>query len=706
MPTPATEPDIEQAAPLVTVAHHGTDPRRRAADLGSTLETWEGTILAAASIGATARRVLDIVRALGGVATRDEILQHTAAAPDSDVDDAIARLVGAKVMQPITDKLVVPSRVDTLFDDEPTSYGDNDTITSNDLSRILKRHGLRAPSNRKGDKIQTLAQYFASEAGQRAIAAELSAGARELLSHIADHGPGRLDINAIFGEGWYLVSRQRPTPFRSSPEVLDEHQYALWELLDLGIIGLVEWSDRVWIWSEAWPASGQPLYTDWPSVEPPPIVAADDTQAALPNIVAALHHMLTGWPDPAPKALKNNEARLSVADNRRLAKAIGQPVELVSATTSLLIEIGLLARVETGASGRGRRRTVTYAWRPEPELLAAWQRLAPSEQWLRLCHQLCTIDINQIDHVMEGASTALTIWTLGALEPGTGYQADDTELAAWLAHTHGFAVTSETTLAALAMLRGFGIVMTDGPVRLTPQARQAATDLDAVRALDAKGARNAYVQSDLTVVATDILDPLIEADIARFATPDSEATHPRYRLDEQRIAQAIADGATSDEITNFLAELSPVPLPDTVTRLIDDAARTVGRVIIARASTVVVFAEPSDLRVAMSLKSNKLTAISDTVAVTEVDAEKIRANLQRKSMAPTIINGSTDPTPAPTTRSERAAALRARAEVYGNQRDPNSVWAQHAASLLEQADQLVDVDGHLQITRPPLTIPR
>jgi len=209
------------------------------------------------------------------------------------------------------------------------------------------------------------------------------------------------------------------------------------------------------------------------------------------------------------------------------------------------------------------------------------------------------------------------------------------------------------------------------------------------------------VQADLTIVAPPGLRHDLASRLGNLAEIESDAGATVYRLDAGRISRAVQGGEQADAIIAFLAELSSVPLTDTVVRLVRDAAAKAGQVRVIAAPTVVVVSDPADLTTACAVKAAKLVRVTDTVAVSELPHAKVRVALERKGLAPESVLGGSDRRPRSSV--EEAEETARRAAAYRSAASRHSSWSglEHQARQLEsKASALANVDARLQVTGP------
>jgi hypothetical protein len=219
------------------------------------------------------------------------------------------------------------------------------------------------------------------------------------------------------------------------------------------------------------------------------------------------------------------------------------------------------------------------------------------------------------------------------------------------------------TTECLADLRLLGVVHPTCPLALTEIGRLALEDPEAIDALEFGTAREAIVQADMSIICPPDMDMDLLARIEALAKLDSDHGTRTYTLEESLIVDAVRAGDSAECIVAFLDELSSVPLPDTVYRLVSDAAQRVGQVRVAPAASVLVTEDPVDLATACKLRSAKLTAVSATVAVSSLPTDKLVQILDRKGLAPMVTGGGAD-TVVRRSASDEAAELQRRAEAH------------------------------------------
>jgi Helicase conserved C-terminal domain len=650
------------------------------------------------SAGRTGRRLVSVISSLGGSATAEQLAFHTPGAMPGVLDEALERLISAAIVVRSPDGgVALTSSAKTQIAIPSTSLSDLNAITSDALALICRALALVAPS-RKHERIEAIAELFADERGAQHVRGALSPEALHLLDRIAEvAGPGAIHSEAV-GISGYLVRYAQAARHATRPTSPSEIA-ALRELTSRGIVGVSEYDYTLWIWREAWVLVGKPFYQDWSAPPVPRIVKVDEQPSRLPSIVAVLDQSIRHWETSPPAALKNRDPRIAKSDAKVAAKSIGASEAAVDLASRLAIGIGLLRRNTTGTTGRGRNQRVEQAWMGDPTMVHAWAGLTPSQRWVRLVAEwLAPAEVSEEDL----SNRHLLIWQLSLLDPNDAYFDADT-LVNWFAHRH-FPMTTEPLInMALSDLRALGVVTQTGPIALSAIGRLAIETPDAVSSVLGGEATQAIVQGDLSIIGPPDLRDDLTARVESLAQTESASGAVVYRLDPTRITRAVQGGETAEELLGFLGELSPVPLPDTVVRLVRDAASKAGTVRVVAATTVVIVSDPADLVTAVSIKALRLVRMTDTVAVTDVAMAKVRTALERKGLTPeTLISGAKPE--ARSSATEAAEALRRAAEyravAAGRQ---HSFYEREAEALDARAKSLADTDGRLAV-RGPLAV--
>ncbi len=593
------------------------------------------------TVGTFARRLLVVIAAHDGVITSEQLAFETRDADLAALETAIMRLshAGLLVSSQNPDGFALPPHIAELMPTGTISMADSQMITTVELADICQRLGTATPS-RKQERIDTIAAIFSDPERAAVVRDRLSPEATALLSRIASAvATGPTSAEAIGLDSYTLyraVAPSYPGANYYSEADRDPDAAASRELIELGIVGMSDWESRVWIWREAWPLLDRPFFTEWPAVPAPEVASADPVPPRVPGVVALLDRAVQSWQTNPPAVLKNGEPRLSKTETKSLAKSLHTAVSDVDLVAQLAIGVGLLVATTVSSSGRGRNRRVEQAWMTDAETLEQWASLEPIGRWLRLLAQWCRPDSFIED---DAVSRHLLLWELTNLKPGQGW-ADETQVTAWFGDHYAPVASPELATTSLSDLRTLGVINPSGPIALTTLGATALADPKAAADLELGESTTAIVQADHTIIAPPDLRADITSRLGSIAKVESDAGAFIFRLDADLITRAVQAGEDADEIVDFLTQLSTVPITKPVTQYVYDAAARADRVQIISAPTVVVVSDPGDLKLACSVRAARLTAISDTAAVSEVPHAKVRTALERKDLSPSLLLGA------------------------------------------------------------------
>jgi len=701
--------DYIRAVPLVAITAAGFGPGNSAETTSGARKRLEslrssstGVVTALDTAGLFGRQLLGLIAALGGTMTAEQLTHETANANKADLQGAIHRLCAAGLLEYDEHErstLHMNGMLMQWWHGRAPSMEDEHALTSGQLGSICRKLQLKPPS-RKKERIDVISDLFSDTDLGATVFLELSSHAKALLTSIADEaGAGTISAEVVgITHFWLMSSAGSPYPMpqhNRGPEAA-----ALDELVEYGIVGVDAYEGELWVWREAWPMLARPYFPEWPAVTQPRLVAQSETDLRLPPLMGLVERALQHWGANPPAGLKNGEQRLAKTEVRRTAKLLGTSEEVVELISRVLLGVGLLLRNVISTSGRGRTRDVKTAWMIDPDLMEAWTSSPIQRRWLRVVDEWTRPgDETMSDQLL--ANRHLLMWELLSLEPDVGF-ADGEQVERWIEDRYEPVGAANAVRSCLADLVALGLITGDGePIALTALGRLALTDSDQVVSATFGSADEAVVQADHTIVAPPDLNPDVAARLVRIADIESDGGAQVYRLSESLVTTAVQNGDNPDEICRFLEQLSPVPIPDTVRRLVEDAAKRVGKVKVMAATTVVVTTDPADLITACAVKVAKLEAVAPTVAITNVAAAKVRAALERRGLAPDVIVG-TDDAPEVRRSSDEAAALEARAKVARDaaERSDHAGFQQHARRLTEEASLASDPSARMKVTGP------
>ena len=688
------------AAPLTALALAGYGTAGRpvapldARRLRTFLDSPDSVHLALESCGAVAGGLLTILAACGGRLDALALAYQTRSANPAELDATLDRLETTGIVTRGRDGSVAWTSVAARrIAASHRSMAEPNAIVNDDLALVCRTLGIEAPE-RKTDRLAAIRATFADQAARQRIRDGLSIGALVLfddLVRLAGHLP--IDAAAL-GLSYWELSTARFSRYPTAPGLrLEPGAEALRELVRSGIVGVDTHESQLWIWAEAWPLAGRPIVEDWSSASRPPLgIVSSHGEAAVPSCIGVLDRLLDRWAEQPPAVLKNGDARLGKTDARTLAKAVSADPVTVEVLGRIVIGMRLALADETGRSGRGRNLRIDQAWCLDADLHKAWTERPPLRRWVRLVAEWCSPTLDADPIVL--ANRHLVLWELQQLGPTEAYVGDDA-FAAWIEDRHGPIAQADRVAEIVTELRALGVVTATG-VALTGRGRLALADPAAVTRDDEAGATRAFVQTDLTVVAPpDLRHDLVLA-LDRIAVVESTGGVTIHRLDAGRITRAVQAGDTPEGIVALLEGLAGTVLPDTVTRLVHDAAAGAASVRLATASTVVVVDDPAQLTTACAIKSLRLTRLAPNVAVTDVALAKVQAALVTKGLAPKVTATAT-PKAARSNAALAEAAEREAAELRARFAGANPFIDRYAGQLEARAAELRDVDARFAV---------
>ena len=698
-----------EAVPLAAAAVHGLGPVHLpgagspSARLRQLPRSRDAVRVAAESVGRLGAQMLTVVSFHGGRISQGLLEAETGSVDPSRLDEAVGRLVDANLVAREGAGLRLTPAASEVIAPVGMSLGDPQAITSDALALMCKQLTLPM-AGRKQDRIDAITARLSSDAGRLAVRASLSAAALGLLDRLAVRAGPTPVSSTVLGLSAADLMEAEPAQFAFQSRRISSRAAPLQELCSRGVVGVDPWNEWLWIWREGWPVAERPIFHDWTAAPRPTTAPVIDLPLQVPLIVAVMGRALQHWDASPPPVLKGGAVRLGKPALRATAKAIGSDEATVGSIAASALSLRLLLSNVVSVSGRGRNRIVDQVWRADPDARVAWDALPAPARWLRLVADW-TAPPGPDDRQLL-ANRHLVLWELARLPPGQGF-VDDPALAAWLQDRYLPTGVAEACSASVEDLRALGLVTAVPlPLALTAIGRLALRGPKAVLEADFGGARDVIVQSDHTVVCPADLDPELKLRIAELARLESEGGASVFRLDRRLITGAVQRGDSEEAILVFLTAVSTVALPSTVTHLVADAARDAERFRLLTAVTVVVTRDPADLVHACRVQAAQLTAVSDTVALSPLPAGKVRAALERKHLAASIVDATAG---APTARraADDAVRLLELAAIHKGHVAPgaNPLRARMAADLTRQAEELTNPGRRFAVTAPLALVP-
>ena len=337
--------------------------------------------------------------------------------------------------------------------------------------------------------------------------------------------------------------------------------------------------------------------------------------------------LLKSWSEEPPAVLRSGG--VGVRELRKLAKDLDVDERRAALLVELVVNAGLVADTEG----------VEPEWVPTTQT-DAWLVAAPEHRWVTLAQ--AWLDLPRLpgligqrddrDRLLNPLAPELNrpaaprdrkriLEALAALEPGTAVT-DPEELAAvlaWRAPRRGGRLRDELVRWTVEEGTQVGVLAHNA---LTAQGRTLLTEgagAAAKRLGDALPAPvdHVLVQADLTVVAPGRLDPELADEIALVADVESTGSATVYRVREGSVRRAFDAGRSAADLHELFKKRSRTPVPQSLTYLIDDAARKHGRLRGGAAG--------SFLR------------CDDPVLIAEVMAHAAAERLALRKIAPTVL---------------------------------------------------------------------
>ncbi len=351
---------------------------------------------------------------------------------------------------------------------------------------------------------------------------------------------------------------------------------------------------------------------------------------------------------------------LGVRDLKRLARSAG----LDEPGAALLLEVayasGLLG--ETDASGSGRSITVSRAGGAIDEIFLPtgaydlWHALSIAQRWTALARAWLAMTrqpglvgqrddrdrpINALAPDAERAGAPLArreaLLVLTDLKPGTAPQVDEVlGLLAWqtprrsrgreAAHRDALAGSAQLGVTALGAITSYGRLLLedvdepdpDDPLGVRPGSTEPPGD--AIRTLDAllpAPVDHVLVQADLSVVVPGPPEPELAAELDAVAEPESAGGASVFRVTTASVRRALDVGYTAADLHALFRRRSRTPVPQTLSYMIDDAARKHGGLRSGSAGSY--------------LRSD------DEALIAEVLADRRLGSLGLRQIAPTVL---------------------------------------------------------------------
>jgi Helicase conserved C-terminal domain len=579
-------------------------------------------------------------------------------------------------------------------------------VTMEQLDRIARRLGLQVPAGaRKAELVALVSGGLADPDVLAGVLASAEEPARRLLDQaLAIQGP--ITVMGV-GDG----------RFARHPDA----EPASW-LLAHGLLLPATYNQFVVPREARIGLRGGLVFPDWPPpsrIEPldPVADAADRSSAAAMRVVLAAEGLL-GRLDRDPLPLTQS-GTVAVRDLKRLARELDLLDDELALLVDLLVEAELLA---VGGSWDHR----TLGLRPEADAWLAGRRAA---RWADLAVAWHASDLAFEDHLAgrrglaaDGAertrvlggnrrSSALArrrglLASLADLPEGsTAASANLADVLAWrqpLAwpQPDGHRGAARLVIEA-AKLLGLAVEVggrvAPGPAAGAWVAGATAGELaERMRPALPDGSDRLLIAGDLTVVAPDGLAPSVAARLGQLADREHGGV---WRLHEPSLRRAFDEGASADDLLDFLRTHAAMPLPQALEYLVKDTARRHGRLRVGGAAT---YLRGDPVLVAAAVRSPGgrrlgLRELAPGVAVTSQPQRDLLAALRKSGEAP--LAEEPDGTPRPESSNPVRHPGRAYPQRVGTahqaDRDRAAIRAADLVARLRASDDAAAGDGRV-----------
>jgi Helicase conserved C-terminal domain len=530
-------------------------------------------------------------------------------------------------------------------------------VTMEQLARIAGRLGLEVPAGtRKAELVALVSGGLADPAVVAAALVAAGEPARRLLDQ------------ALAGQGPITVMGVGDGRFARHPDA----EPASW-LLDHGLLLPTTYSQFVVPREARIGLRGGVVFPDWPPpprvepLDPVPDAAVRAGAAAMRLVLAA--EGLIGRLDRDPLPLTQS-GTVAVRDLKRLARELELHDDELAVLADLLVEAGLLT---VGGSWEHRSlglRAEADAWLAGPrtarwaELAAAWRGSELAfEDHLAQRHGLAAGGAEPARALGGNRRSSALVRRRGLLAALTdlprGAAAELAELADLLAwrqpltwprpdgHRGAAALVMEAAkLLGLAVESG-GRVAPGPAAAAWVDGADTAELAERMRQELVDGSDRLLIAGDLTVVAPDGLAPAVAARLGQLADREQGGT---WRVHEPTLRRAFDEGATSDELLDFLRDHTATPLPQALEYLIKDTARRHGRLRVGGAATY-LRGDPALVAAAVRSSGGRqlgLRELAPGVAVTSQPQHDLLAALRKSGELP--LAEEPDGTPRPDSR--------------------------------------------------------
>ncbi|MDN5894312.1 MAG: helicase C-terminal domain-containing protein [Nocardioides sp.] len=384
----------------------------------------------------------------------------------------------------------------------------------------------------------------------------------------------------------------------------------------------------------------------------PDVVSRTAAGAAF-DVVRRMELLLDHWGAHPPGMLRSGG--LAVRDLRATAALLNVDEREAGFLIELAATAGLLA---SGSPG-----DLVESWLPT-DAYDAWCRRSAAERWTELVRAwlgssrvpglvgrkdpagktLNALAPGLVDpHMID--TRLLTLAQIASLEPGlvlaigTGVSSV-VERVRWLRprrpSTTGQLVAWATEEAALIGVTGLGGLSEAGLRMLERDEKRAVRVLDPLlpEPLD-----HVLIQGDLTAIAPGPLESALAAKLQLVADVESRGGATVYRFTSASLRRALDAGWTAAEIHAFLDSISRTPIPQALTYVVDDTARTFGTLRVGYAEAFIRTDDEAALETLLRDRRSAwlgLRRIAPTVVISTTPIDLLLPRLRELGASPVV----------------------------------------------------------------------
>ncbi|WP_028654608.1 helicase-associated domain-containing protein [Nocardioides sp. J54] len=527
-----------------------------------------------------------------------------------------------------------------------------------------------------------------------AVVESLPGPARALLDHVVDNGSTAKAGSARIG--------LRPEDAETPAELLIAHRL----LVPAGSLqpGLLAVPGEVGLALRGGRTTTTPVDVPPPVASEPrsPRLSASAAVGAATDVVRRTTTLLEWWGHRPAAALRTTGLGV------RELRAAAAHLQVAEPEAALVVEVA----AEAGLLGSRADADGNQVWVPTDEF-DRWRDLPPAEQWTVLAQAWLAsprlpslvgergpdqkpwnaLTPELAAHGMPEAKQ-MVLATLAGLPEGEGLASGTglPSLVDRVAWDRPRRPRTRPDLVAWAVAEAAVLGLTGADV-LAPYARALVAGDDPTPVLAAllpPPVDHVLLQADLTAVAPGPLEPDLARRLQQVADVESHGGATVYRFSADSVRRALDSGWTTAEVHAFVLAASRTPVPQPLTYLVEDVARSFGRLRVGAATSFI----RSDDEVALAELVNHpraaglgLQRLAPTVLISSLPLDVLLPRLRELGSAP-VVEG-----PDGTVRVGASEGLRARTPRTRDSAEPGRVAARQAAQVASAVRSVRDGDA-------------